>query len=373
MTAQIEIPGYSMVNKIAEGGMAEVWKARQEQLDRVVAIKVLHKQPETDHQEYARFIYEARAAATLIHPNVVQVIDAGEFDDFLYYVMEYVPGPTAGDVVDHDGALPESRVLKIAEEVAEALQYAWRDHKVVHCDIKPDNLLLHRNGRTKIADLGLAQVLGKDGAGVDDDMTLGTPNYFPPEQALVEDPLDCRTDMYALGATMYHLATGVIPFGDLTPDDVASEQVHGQLPNPKEVNPRLTWGFCCLVERLMAKKTDDRYAEWAEVIADIQSVCDGKLIKSPLPEETRSTVMHTLLPASLEKSQKIMNRRLAATRSIRLETGNTRPRGVHVNATSMARTRRLQKEILTPPETIWPQVIGLAVLAAMMYSWTFFK
>ncbi|MDA3872955.1 MAG: serine/threonine-protein kinase [Kiritimatiellae bacterium] len=373
MTAQIDIPGYSMVNKIAEGGMAEVWKARQEKLDRVVAIKVLHKQPETDKQEYARFIYEARAAATLIHPNVVQVIDAGEFDQFLYYVMEYVPGPTAGEVVDQDGAMPESRVLNIATEVAEALQYAWRDHKVVHCDIKPDNLLLHRNGRTKIADLGLAQVLGKDGVGIDEDMTLGTPNYFPPEQALVEEPLDSRTDMYALGATMYHLATGVVPFADLTPDDVASEQVHGQLPNPKEVNPRLTWGFCCLVERLMAKQTDDRYAEWTEVIADIQSVRDGKLIRDPLSEEIRSTVMHTRLPASLEKSQKIMNRRLAATRSVRLETGNQRPLEVHVNATSMARVRQQQKAVLTPPETIWPQVIGLGVLAAMMYAWTFFK
>lgn len=373
MTAQIDIPGYSMVNKIAEGGMAEVWKARQENLDRVVAIKVLHKQPETDNQEYARFIYEARAAATLIHPNVVQVIDAGEFDQLLYYVMEYVPGPTAGEVVDKEGAMSESRVLNIAEEVAEALQYAWRDHKVVHCDIKPDNLLLHRNGRTKIADLGLAQVLGKDGVGIAEDMTLGTPNYFPPEQALVEEPLDSRTDMYALGATMYHLATGVVPFGDLTPDDVASEQVHGQLPNPKEVNPRLTWGFCCLVERLMAKHTAERYADWSGVIEDIQLVRDGKLIRSPLSEEVRSTVTHTRLPASLEKSQKIMNRRLAATRSIRLETGTQRTREVRVSATAIAQARRHHKETISPPETIWPQVIGLGVLAAMMYAWTFFK
>jgi hypothetical protein len=123
----------------------------------------------------------------------------------------------------------------------------------------------------------------------------------------------------------------------------------------------------------MAKQTDDRYAEWTEVIADIQSVRDGKLIRDPLSEEIRSTVMHTRLPASLEKSQKIMNRRLAATRSVRLETGNQRPLEVHVNATSMARVRQQQKAVLTPPETIWPQVIGLGVLAAMMYAWTFFK
>ena len=219
--------------------MATVWKARQEKLDRVVAIKILMKQVDSDEQEYERFIYEARAAAILIHPNIVQVIDAGEQEGFLYYIMEYVPGPTAADLVEEGDPMLEPQVLQIAQEVSEALDYAWRDHRVVHCDIKPENLLMHRNGRTKIADLGLAQVLGSEGVSIEDDMTIGTPNYFPPEQALVDDGLDCRADMYALGATMYHLGTGEVPFGDLSPEEVASQQVHGQLPNPKKVNPKL--------------------------------------------------------------------------------------------------------------------------------------
>ena len=171
-----------MVGRIAEGGMATVWKARQDKLDRVVAIKVLMKQLDFDHQEYERFIYEARAAASLIHPNIVQVIDAGERDGFLYYVMEYVPGPTAGDLVEDGTAMPEEQVLQIALEVSEALDYAWRDHRVVHCDIKPDNLLLHRNGRTKIADLGLAQVLGAEGVAIEEDMTWARPTIFHPNR-----------------------------------------------------------------------------------------------------------------------------------------------------------------------------------------------
>ncbi|WFB35896.1 serine/threonine-protein kinase [Kiritimatiellota bacterium B12222] len=370
MTSPIKIPGYSMVNKIAEGGMATVWKACQEKLDRVVAIKVLLKQADSDQQEYERFIYEARAAASLIHPNIVQVIDAGEHDLFLYYVMEYVPGPTAGDLVDSNGALPEAQALQIGLEVSEALDYAWRDHRVVHCDIKPDNLLLHRNGRTKIADLGLAQVLGSEGVAIEDDMTLGTPNYFPPEQALVEDTLDCRTDMYALGATLYHLGTGSLPFGDMSPEEVASQQVHGQIPSPKEINPKLSYGFCALVERLMAKDQQHRYDGWEDVMADIMRVREGGMIRAPLSGNIRSTVEHTPLPANMNnRGNKIVRKRGARPAGSLNSGGQPIHRTVNVNADALSRTRaNLVKE---KPANIWPAVLLLTGIATLLYGYTF--
>lgn len=371
MSANIQIPGYTLVNKIAEGGMATVWKACQEKLDRVVAIKVLLKQHDSDPSEYERFIYEARAAASLIHPNIVQVIDAGEHDDFLYYVMEYVPGPTAGDLVDHNGALPEAQVLQIGLEVAEALDYAWRDHHVVHCDIKPDNLLLHRNGRTKIADLGLAQVLGSEGVAIDDDMTLGTPNYFPPEQALVEDSLDCRTDMYALGATLYHLGTGTVPFADMAPDEVATQQVHGQIPGAKQVQPKLSYGFCALVERLMAKDQQHRYDSWEEVMSDIMRVREGQVIRKPLASNIKSTLEHTPMPANLEKKGKKIVRKRGAP-PIQVASGSTggHPAKFNVNADALSRSRPL----LSQPETanIWPAVLVIIGTACLLYGYTFF-
>ncbi|MCC5848714.1 MAG: serine/threonine protein kinase [Verrucomicrobia bacterium] len=407
MSKDFHIPGYTIVSKIAEGGMATVWKARQDKLDRVVAIKILIKDVDADKDDYQRFIYEARAAASLIHPNIVQVIDAGERDGFMYYIMEYVPGPTAGDVVSDGEPLPEERVLQIGLEVAEALDYAWRDHHVVHCDIKPDNLLLHRNGRTKVADLGLAQVTGLEGVKIDDDMTMGTPNYFSPEQALVEEDLDCRADMYALGATLYHLSTGHVPFEDLEPEEVASQQVHGQIPYPRDYNKKISHGMCCLIERLMAKDPLHRYEDWSGVMADIMAVKDGRLIKSPLASNIRSTITHKALPKAVldkQNAQMVVSvrgggiQRNASARRRRRSAPARRGTGTPVRRTGTGNGRAQGSEgipIQRRPATkitaeqaaalyarrkpvqqtggVWPLTIGLAIVVLFLYAFTFFR
>jgi len=362
MPSQPELPGYTFVSKIADGGMATVWRARQENLDRVVAVKIMDKEADTDQRDVERFIYEARAAASLIHPNIVQVIDAGELPEVLYYVMEYVPGPTAGEVVDTQGALPEEQVLKIAEDVAEGLFYAWREHKVVHCDIKPDNLLLHRNGRTKIADLGLAQVLGKESVSLDEDMTIGTPNYFPPEQALVEEPFDCRTDMYALGASLYHMATGELPFRNLEPNDVASQQVHGELPSPRELNSALTKPFCGLVEKLMAKKNHDRYESWEIVLTELQRVREGSPLEFPPLPEIKSTVQHTPQPKDNSRKKKIIRKRGDSGGP----GGKPRPL-VRVQHDQFSSQHATHHDV----PSIWYLVVALGMVAGLLYAYTF--
>lgn len=344
--------------------MAAVWKARQDKLDRVVAIKVLTKDADAGEDVFQRFIYEARAAASLIHPNVVQVIDAGEQDRFMYYIMEYVPGMTAGEAVENGRPLKEKQLLRIAREVAEALNYAWQEHHVVHCDIKPDNLILHRNGRTKVADLGLAQVTGIAAVEIEEGMTLGTPNYFPPEQALVEDILDCRTDMYALGATLYHLGTGQVPFGEDDPETVAAHQVHSQLPHPRELNPALSWGLCCLIERLMAKKPNDRYHDWADVLDDLAAVEEGFLIPYPLSASVRSTVMHVDPPVSdVKQARPAAQIRIPAHRQ-------KAALKISVQDAEALHARRPPQQA---PANIWSKVIGLGILVAVMYAYSVLK
>jgi len=376
------IPGYTIVSKIADGGMATVWKARQDQLDRVVAIKILTREVDDD-QEYQRFIYEARAAASLIHPNIVQVIDAGEQHGFMYYIMEYVPGPTAGDIVDSGNPMEEPKVLDIAREVAEALDYAWREHHVVHCDIKPENLLLHRNGRTKVADLGLAQVTGKETVRIDDDMTLGTPNYFPPEQALVEENLDCRADMYALGATLYHLATGEVPFGELPPEEVASQQVHGQLINPRELNPKISFGLACLIRRLMAKRPGHRYSDWGAVLADIQAVKEGGLPAERLGSEIDSTIEPIDIPLAVLQSAARMRLKTGGQEpGVRVDPPRRRGAGqiqmkaqvhaVRLSATDVARLHA-RKKPQHKHQSLWPMVLLLALLTVVLYSTTYMR
>ena len=358
MSTQPDIPGYTLVSKIAEGGMAVVWRARQENLDRVVAIKIMDKNEDTDPREVERFLYEARAAATLIHPHIVQVIDAGELEECMYYIMEYVPGPTAGDLVNTQGMLPESEILKIAAEVTDGLNYAWKEHKVVHCDIKPDNLLLHRNGRTKIADLGLAQVLGKETVSIEDDMTIGTPNYFAPEQALVEEPYDCRTDMYALGATMYHLATGGLPFNGLEPEEVASQQVHGQIPSPLKENPKLSKPFCGLVEKLMAKKAEDRYESWDEVSSELERVQKKSPLHSPPTPEIQSTVEHTPQPKGKAH--------------LKLANSSKGGEGAHPQVrVEKGKAASIHHTTLEPVPSIWGRVCILGAVAGLLYAYTF--
>jgi len=374
--SHVQIPGYTLIEIIGEGGMATVWKARQEKLDRIVAVKLLRHRMQAGEDDYNRFLYEARAAASLIHPNIVQVIDAGEQGGHAYYVMEYVPGPTVGDLLAKGEVYSEADALGIALEVAEGLDYGWRDHRVVHCDIKPDNLLMHRNGRTKVADLGLAKVLGKEGVAIEEGMTLGTPNYFSPEQALVEDDLDHRTDMYALGTTLYHMVTGQLPFGNLPPDEVAEKQVHGQLADPLDINPKLSLGLCALIERLLAKNPRDRYAEWSDVMEDIHAVRAGNMIAKPLAKGVPCTIRRSSRRDPNAPPRRAAPRAAGQRSPVAvLSNGQNssgipiQRRGASVQAGAAAGAYQCMNRQI-PTHNVWPIVIILAVLVIGLYAYT---
>jgi len=291
--AKIEIPGYEIVEKIGEGAMSTVWAARQLSLDRLVAIKILSPELLRDPEELARFNLEAQAAAKLKHPGIVQVYDAGQCQGSAFYVMELVAGCSVGDLLKKQGHLAEKHGLLIAEGVALALDYAWRTARMIHCDIKPYNILIDHDGSVKVADLGLARLIDTPGGDPDAGQICCTPNYCSPEQAVGEADLDCRTDIYALGAMLYHLLTGQLPFGDKKPELVLELQQCGFLSDPLDIMPGVSNGAAWLLEKLLVKDRALRYSAWTDVLADIERVKEGDAPAPPLPPAGKSTVLRS--------------------------------------------------------------------------------
>jgi serine/threonine-protein kinase len=273
--APLDIPGFEIIDKLGEGGMATVWKARQISLDRIVAIKILSNRLADDDADIERFQQEAQAAAKLKHQGIVQVYDANASAGNYYFVMEYIAGYSVGDWIRRKKVLSEADALLVAECVADAMAYAWNKERIVHCDIKPDNIVIDSDGTVKVADLGLARSISSTGEEVDE--IMGTPAYISPEQSIGQDDLDCRADMYSLGAMMYHMVTGRTLFHGQGETQVLHSQVQGQDEDVLDLNPDLSMGFCWLVEKLLMKDRDYRGADWMEVVEDIDLVKAGRM------------------------------------------------------------------------------------------------
>jgi len=287
----VQLPGYEILKKAGEGGMAEVWIARQTALDRIVAIKTLNISRVRDSELVMRFQSEAKSAAHLNHPGIVQVFDAGRQGEILFYVMEYVPGMALSELLVTRRRLPEKQALKVAEGVAAALAYAWEKAHLVHCDIKPSNILIDQEGTIKVADLGLARIVGRMEYAEED--IIGTPNYIAPERIRGSVEIDFRSDVYSLGATLYQMLTGNVPFGQYTPEEVLQRQVDGYLPDPMDTNPEISADAAWLTEKMMIKDRTARYNSWAEVIADIESIQNGHGLHSERPAAGQSTILRS--------------------------------------------------------------------------------
>lgn len=271
------MPNFEVMELLGRGGMASVWKARQLSLDRLVAIKILSSQFSKESDDLNRFRMEARAAARLKHPNIVQVYDANFKDGIYYFVMELVAGYTMGELLRRKGKTTEEDALTIAEAVAVALDYAWGSFEMVHNDIKPDNIMVDDDGSLKVTDLGLCRSLAllkteKDHS----EEILGTPAYMSPEQATGQQDIDCRSDIYQLGATLYHLVTGRMLFEGMTVDDVVEAHVGAaQAADARTYAPELSSRFVLLLEKMLAKERIHRHADWKELLLDISRIRSG--------------------------------------------------------------------------------------------------
>lgn len=270
------IPGYEILGKIGSGAMATVFKARQLSLDRIVAIKVLPKRLSENPEFVERFYKEGRAAAQLNHNNIVQAIDVGEAAGYHYFVMEYVDGKTVYDDLQQGKAYTEERALDIVIQIAQALAHA-HDRGFIHRDVKPKNIMITRDGVAKLADMGLARATSdKEAAEQEAGRAYGTPYYISPEQIRGEVNIDHRADIYSLGATFYHMVTGRVPFDGPTPTAVMHKHLREPLVPPDHINPKLSSGVAEIIEVMMAKDRNDRYANCRDLLEDLKAVREGR-------------------------------------------------------------------------------------------------
>ena len=226
------IPGYELLQQIEDSSTYTVWRARQESLDRDVAIRILKQEALSHADEIEALLRQARAVAKLKSANIIQIYDVGQHEDTLYIVMEHVDGHPLTTLLDLGDAIPQKRALGIATSVAQALSDAWDGERILHRNLKPGNIVIERGGSgVKVANLGTGGIAAETPG-----MIVGTPGYMSPEQASGSDGIDFTSDMYSLGAVLYHMTTGKVPFGDLDEDATLQAQIEGQLPFPQDLN-----------------------------------------------------------------------------------------------------------------------------------------
>jgi serine/threonine-protein kinase len=275
MAEQVFGGRYAVIESVGVGGMAEVYRARDELLGRDVAVKVLNERLSRDRSFVERFRREAQAAANLSHPNIVSLYDYGSDDDAYFIVMEFIDGQGLDVLVKQGPLLPE-RAAEIAADVAKALERA-HGAGLVHRDIKPSNIMINSHGQTKVTDFGIVRALGADAEQTmtQTGMVIGTAAYLSPEQAQ-GSPIDERTDIYALGCVLYEMLTGKPPFTGDTPLSIAYKHVRENPAPPSQLNPDVPPELDAIVLKALAKNPANRYSSAHEMREDLERFLAGK-------------------------------------------------------------------------------------------------
>ena len=260
---------YRLLERIGGGGMAEVYLAADELLDRRVAVKILRAQFTCDENFIARFRQEAKAAARLSHPNIVSIFDVGCEADTHYIVMEYVAGETLKELIKREGRLTPLRALEIASQIAAALKHA-HENNIIHCDIKPHNILINKDGVAKVTDFGIARAVSSQTttqvAGI-----LGSVHYLSPEQARGYS-VDAKSDLYSLGVVLYEMLGGAPPFDAATPIAIAMKHLQEEPKPLGEICPETPPVLSGLVKKAMAKNPAERHANAGELFCDLERI-----------------------------------------------------------------------------------------------------
>ena len=270
---------YKIIKELGRGGMGTVYQGYEEALHRPVALKVLAERFTTDQQFVARFYQEAQAAAALNHPNIVQVHYIGQDQGKLFFAMEYIEGVEAADMLKQQGRLPVTDAMNIIRQTAQGLAYAAR-HGVIHRDIKPSNLMVTTDGTVKISDFGLAKEIDRDQRITDVGIMVGTPMYMAPEQARGEK-VDHRADIYALGASFYHLIVGRPPYEAATTTGILMRHIEDPVPNAHAANKEVPLAVAGIIGRMMAKNAGDRYQNYNELLSDLDMIANQGLTTAP--------------------------------------------------------------------------------------------
>ena len=271
---------YEILEKIGEGGMATVYKARCNILKRYVAVKVLREEYTTDEEFIKRFNTEAQAAASLTHPNIVSIFDVGHEDNIYYIVMELVQGKTLKEIINEDGVLPWKWSINIAIQVASALETAHKNN-IVHRDIKPHNIIITEDGIAKVTDFGIAKAVSNSTITAFG-TTIGSVHYFSPEHAR-GGYTDAKSDIYSLGVVMYEMLTGRVPFDADTPVSIALKHMQEKPVEPIKLNPSIPLAINKIIMKAMEKEPSLRYQSATEMLKDLSMALkdpEGEFVKS---------------------------------------------------------------------------------------------
>lgn len=268
MSQGIQIPGYELLKKIREGGTGSTWRAHHGSLDRDVILQIFRSDGSAkDDAVIDHIVSQLKKAAAIKNAGLVKTIDVGEQEGMRYVVTELVDGHSLSEELQQQSPVLEERILQIAGQLAETLERIWHEQQLFHGNIKPDNIFLDASGRAKIAGLGftMKSMMDDPATGQSIEMYLGTPNYMSPEQISGDKDIDFKTDIYALGGTLYHLATGHMPFSN-TPGALSmNRHLKDQISNPRDVNPDISMGLSFLITKMMMKEPGNRYSSWGAV------------------------------------------------------------------------------------------------------------
>ncbi len=299
---------YRILSRVGEGGMAEVYRARDSVLNRIVAIKVLRPQFASDEEFVERFRREAQAAASLSHPNIVSIYDVGQDGDRYYIVMEYVSGRSLKDVIREHGSLPPEKAAWIALQILAALEHA-HENNIVHRDIKPHNILVTADGRVKVTDFGIARATSTS-ALTETGTIIGTVNYFSPEQAK-GDTVGVGSDIYSLGIVLYEMLTGRVPFRGDTPISIALQHLQSVAIPPSELKPGVPKDLDRIVMKALEKDASRRYQHARDMVRALEKYASpvsgvemgegtGALGKGGGPAEAPTEIFRAPAPRAAE-------------------------------------------------------------------------
>lgn len=279
---------YKILDRIGTGGMADIYHGWDLNLQREVAIKLLRDSLIEDPSFQARFLQEARSAANLVHPNIVTIFDFGYDEDRYYIIMEYVPGTDLKKLLERRGILPVAEALDLMTQACSGIGYAHRAG-LVHCDIKPQNILVSSDGRVKITDFGIARALALIQADEQVDTVWGSPYYFSPEQAAGKPPSPA-SDVYALGTTFFEMLAGVPPFDGK--DFATLALLHQTAPPPslQRINPEVPDSLDQIIQKVLSKEPSARYRTADQL---------GLVLKSFLDESLKHTMSSPVQPQPL--------------------------------------------------------------------------
>ncbi|HEX8645421.1 MAG TPA: protein kinase [Thermoleophilaceae bacterium] len=347
---------FRLEEQVGSGGMSTVYRAFDETLERTVAIKLMHRSLSGDPQQLERFRREARAAARLSHPNVVTVIDAGEDDGHPYIVFEFVDGETLKARIKRLERLPVVEAVAYAIEIGRALGAAHAE-RLVHRDVKPQNVLLDPEGRAKVTDFGIARSL-EDGSLTATGRVVGTTDYVSPEQALGQE-VSAESDVYSLGIVLYEMLTGALPFKAESQVGVAMKHVQDAMPDVQAVRPEVSAALAAVVERATAKQLENRYADVDEMVWELEQALAIEAARAGEATGEATTVLQALP----DETGELAPRRLRRPRRVLIVSGLVAAALIATAVLLVTNTRR-GSEPEEPAVAAAPQPVAVPLRAA---------